>query len=158
MAGKFAIGLYIGRSGIGSSYGAAGSLVVLLVWVYYSAQILFFGAEFTKVYANRRGSRISPSPNAERVTERGRAEQGIPKADAASPTPHGSLAHADARRGGRVELSGMNTRIPVWVDAASPTPAGPSPRASKASIAGTAVALASIVVLSVHAYLADRDE
>lgn len=50
--GKFAIGFYLGHSSFSSSYGAAGSLVVLLVWVYYSSQILFFGAEFTQVYAN----------------------------------------------------------------------------------------------------------
>lgn len=49
--GKFVVGLYLGKSAIGSSYGAAGSLVVLLVWVYWSASILFFGAEFTRVYA-----------------------------------------------------------------------------------------------------------
>jgi len=55
--GKFLIGLYIGKSGVESSYGAAGALVVLLVWVYYSAQIFLLGAEFTKVYAERHGSR-----------------------------------------------------------------------------------------------------
>ncbi len=54
--GQLAIGLYIGRSTVGSVYGAAGSLVVILVWVYYSSQILFFGAEFTHVYACRFGS------------------------------------------------------------------------------------------------------
>lgn len=58
--GKFAIGLYLGNSAIGSSFGAAGSLVVVLVWIYYSAQILFFGAEFTEVYANNYGSKIVP--------------------------------------------------------------------------------------------------
>jgi membrane protein len=63
--GKFAIGLYLGHSSMASSYGVAGSFVVLLVWVYYSAQILFFGAEFTQVYANEYGSRIVPSENAE---------------------------------------------------------------------------------------------
>ena len=57
--GKFLIGLYIGKSGVESSYGAAGALVVLLVWVYYSAQIFLLGAEFTKVYAERHGSRKS---------------------------------------------------------------------------------------------------
>jgi membrane protein len=56
VVGKFAIGLYLGKSAVGSSYGAAGSLVVLLLWVYYSAQILFFGAEFTQVYARTHGS------------------------------------------------------------------------------------------------------
>jgi len=57
--GKWGIGLYLGNSSIGSTYGAAGSFIVLLVWIYYSAQILFFGAEFTQVYANRYGSRIN---------------------------------------------------------------------------------------------------
>ncbi|MEO8165941.1 MAG: YhjD/YihY/BrkB family envelope integrity protein, partial [Betaproteobacteria bacterium] len=55
--GKFLIGLYIGKSGVESSYGAAGALVILLIWVYYSAQIFFLGAEFTKVYAESHGSR-----------------------------------------------------------------------------------------------------
>ncbi len=60
-AGKFAIGLYLGNSSIASSYGAAGSLAVILIWVYYSAQILFFGAEFTQAYAYRCGSRSGPA-------------------------------------------------------------------------------------------------
>jgi membrane protein len=55
--GKFLIGLYLGKSGVASGFGAAGSLVVLLVWIYYSTQIFLFGAEFTWVYANTRGSR-----------------------------------------------------------------------------------------------------
>lgn len=54
--GKFAIGLYLGSSTVASAYAAAGSLVVLLIWVYYSAQIFFLGAEFTQVFANRYGS------------------------------------------------------------------------------------------------------
>ena len=62
--GKFALGFYLGRSGVASSYGAAGSLIVLLIWVYYSSQIVFFGAEFAQVYANRFGSRVTPSSNA----------------------------------------------------------------------------------------------
>ncbi|MBB1073459.1 YihY/virulence factor BrkB family protein [Rhodoferax sp. 4810] len=57
--GKFLIGLYIGRSGVISGFGAAGSLVVVLLWVYYSAQIFLIGAEFTWVYANAYGSRKS---------------------------------------------------------------------------------------------------
>ncbi len=56
VAGKFLIGLYIGKSGIGSGFGAAGSLVTLLIWVYYSAQIFLLGAEFTWIYAHRYGS------------------------------------------------------------------------------------------------------
>lgn len=62
--GKFAIGLYLGKSDVGTAYGAAGSLVIVLIWVYYSSQILLFGAEFTQVYANRVGARIVPSENA----------------------------------------------------------------------------------------------
>ena len=54
--GKFVIGLYLGSSTVASAYGAAGSLVILLIWVYYSAQIFFLGAEFTQVFANRYGS------------------------------------------------------------------------------------------------------
>ena len=54
--GKWGLGLYLGKAAVGSAYGAAGSLVILLVWVYWSAQILFFGAEFTQVYARTFGS------------------------------------------------------------------------------------------------------
>lgn len=61
MIGKFLIGLYLGLSRIAWAYGAAGSLVIVLVWIYYSAQILYFGAEFTKVYAYRHGSK-KPKP------------------------------------------------------------------------------------------------
>jgi membrane protein len=54
--GKYVIGLYLGKSGVTSSFGAAGSLIALLLWVYYSAQIFFLGAEFTRHYALRYGS------------------------------------------------------------------------------------------------------
>ena len=76
--GKFLIGLYLGRSEVGNTFGAAGSLAILLIWVYYSAQILFFGAEFTQVYANRYGSKIVPDPDMVKITEMERAEKGIP--------------------------------------------------------------------------------
>lgn len=68
--GKEVLGLYLGKSGMASSYGAAGSLIVLLVWVYYSAQIVFFGAEFTKAYANKFGSHVTPAENAVAVSKR----------------------------------------------------------------------------------------
>ena len=55
--GKWGLGVYLGKAAPGSAYGAAGSLVILLIWVYWSAQILFLGAEFTHVYARRVGSR-----------------------------------------------------------------------------------------------------
>ncbi len=78
--GKFVIGVYIGNSGLGSTYGAAGSIILLLVWVYYSAQIFLFGAEFTRSYAHRFGSR--------RTTELVR-RLGIPEAPrGGSPDAH----------------------------------------------------------------------
>lgn len=61
MIGKFAIGFYLGSSTVATVYGAAGSVIIILIWVYYSAIILYFGAEFTKVYANARGSKIIPN-------------------------------------------------------------------------------------------------
>ena len=66
--GKWLIGLYIAKSGLSSAYGAAGSLVVLVVWIYYSAQILFFGAELTHVYSHRRGTRVEPTDVAEKTS------------------------------------------------------------------------------------------
>jgi membrane protein len=60
--GKYLIGLYLGRASIGSSFGAAGSLIVVLAWVYYSAQIFLLGAEFTWVYAHSEGSRAGQQP------------------------------------------------------------------------------------------------
>jgi len=61
MIGKFAIGFYLGSYNMASIYGAAGSIIIILVWVYYSAIILYFGAEFTKVYAYTHGKRIIPN-------------------------------------------------------------------------------------------------
>lgn len=69
MIGKFAIGFYLGASKIGSAYGAAGSIVIILLWVYYSAIILYFGAEFTQVYAEYHGARIQPNAYAVWVKE-----------------------------------------------------------------------------------------
>jgi membrane protein len=77
--GKYLIGLYLGRGGVASAYGAAGSLVVILIWVYYSSQILLFGAELTRVLARRHGTHVAPSENAVSVTLEGRAGQGIPR-------------------------------------------------------------------------------
>jgi membrane protein len=65
--GKFLIGFYLGQSNPGQAYGAAGSLAVLLLWVYYSALILLFGAEFTETWAERRGRGIEPEPGAVRI-------------------------------------------------------------------------------------------
>lgn len=65
LAGKFLISLYISKANVGSTYGAAGSLVVMILWVYYSSMILYFGAEFTKWYALQRGVHILPTELAE---------------------------------------------------------------------------------------------
>lgn len=67
--GKYAIGVYLGRLAVASTYGAAGSFVLFLLWVYYSALICFFGAEFTAVYARRYGSKIHPEQHATRKGE-----------------------------------------------------------------------------------------
>jgi membrane protein len=60
LVGKWALGLYLGSGAAGSAYGAASSLITLLLWIYYSSQILLFGAEFTQVYADEFGSRVVP--------------------------------------------------------------------------------------------------
>lgn len=65
--GKQLLGVYLGRAAVGSSYGAAGSLIALVVWVYYATQILFMGAEFTQVHARHRGADIQPTATAERA-------------------------------------------------------------------------------------------
>jgi membrane protein len=97
--GKYGIGFYLGRSSVASAYGAAGSVVLLLVWVYYSAQILFFGAEITQVYARRHGSRLGLAADTE-----------------ASPSPQ------DAGRVARPEKTAATER-PVAVPArAAPAP------------------------------------
>ncbi len=75
--GKYLLGLYLGNSSFGSAYGAAGSLIVLLAWINYAAQIIFFGAEFTQVYASKYGSRIEPDDNSRKVPEADRASQGM---------------------------------------------------------------------------------
>jgi membrane protein len=67
--GKYLIGLYLGQGSLGSTYGAAGSLIVFLAWVFYSAQILLFGAELTKVYARRYGRQIRPNSHATMVNK-----------------------------------------------------------------------------------------
>lgn len=80
--GRALIGAYIGRASVGVGYGAAAqSIVVLLVWVYYSAQILLLGAEFTKVYSKRAGSKVTPTEDAVPITDEARAQQGIAKKD-----------------------------------------------------------------------------
>src|SRR5690606_36903796 len=82
--GKIALGLYLSYGSTASAYGAAGSLAALLIWLYYSSQILFIGAEFTQVYANRFGSKVVPDEDAERLGAKpfggGRQRGGKPRA------------------------------------------------------------------------------
>lgn len=73
--GKSLIGFYLGRTGTGSAFGAAGSILVVLAWVYYTSQILFFGAEFTKVYSEEHRSTIQPVAGAEAVTKDAQARE-----------------------------------------------------------------------------------
>jgi membrane protein len=109
--GKVLIGLYLGNNSFGSTYGAAGSLVVVLAWVYYSAQILFFGAEFTQVYARRYGSKIVPSDHAIPLSEAARAQQGIPSQETLEE------AERQQRRGDRHmsrQISHSSQRSSFW--------------------------------------------
>ena len=73
LLGNHLIGWYLAAAGIASVYGAAGSIVIVLLWVYYSSQVVLFGAEFTRVYAKHRGSPLKPKENAVRVHQKGRA-------------------------------------------------------------------------------------
>jgi len=92
LIGKFAISLYISKSEIGSTYGAAGSLAVIFVWIYYSAIILYFGAEFTKAYALNIGAKIVPNHYAEWTNE-----PTVPNAEPKEAPMHSSPSE-DARR------------------------------------------------------------
>jgi membrane protein len=89
MVGKFAIGFYLGRSNPGEVFGAAGSLAILLVWIYYASMIVFFGAEFTQSWADRRGEGVVPEKGAVRVVQEERQVRG-----------------PEAKRGGGVEPAG----------------------------------------------------
>jgi membrane protein len=85
--GKFALGVYLGKSNVATGYGAAGSLVLVLLWVYYSAQILLYGAEFTQVYANLAGERIVPAPDANVADPHKAAADGADQKPMRTPGP-----------------------------------------------------------------------
>jgi membrane protein len=90
--GKTLIGLYLGRAAAGAAYGAAGALVILLLWIYYSTQIFLFGAEFTQVYAGRYGQRVLPGKYAVAVTEGDRTQEGLSRDPANHPSGAGLAA------------------------------------------------------------------
>ena len=97
MFGKYLIGMYIGSATLTTTYGAAGSLVIVLLWSYYSAQILFFGAELIRAYARQFGSRIVPTEQGVRVTQADLNKQGMP--------PQAAVEHASAREAAAAEDS-----------------------------------------------------
>ena len=93
-----------------SAYGAAGSLVIIVVWVYYTAQILLLGAEFTKVWTKRRGSGFVPQTTAAPVTEEARAEQGLGPRTAAT-VPQGPLEPRPGGGAGHNVLAGITAGL-----------------------------------------------
>lgn len=84
--GKFLLGMYLGRSTVASAYGAAGSAVIILLWIYYSAQILFFGAELTQVYACRFGKKLEPADHAQWIGQ-GKSDTSQIESKSARPKP-----------------------------------------------------------------------
>ncbi len=118
--GKFLIGLYLGNSTVGSSFGAAGSLVLLLLWIYYSAQILLFGAEFTQVYANKFGSKIVPEGEEAAARPAEIPQRGPTPAPGLQPQLVAPAGTAIARREDRLERQNQQTaRVFVGLMAAS---------------------------------------
>jgi membrane protein len=98
-AGKFLLGLYLGKQSTASAYGAGTAFVLILMYIYYSSLILFFGAEFTQVYAKRRGALVAPSKYAVPVTEEARAQEGMASgAKHAAPGSAEKPAHAGSKR------------------------------------------------------------
>jgi membrane protein len=118
--GRFLLGIYLGRPGTASAYGSAGAMVVLLLWVNYAATILFAGAEFTKAYANKFGSKIEPDDNAISVDDQVRAAQGLTP----QPQQGGAMDRGSGRStpGATVALAATNDGSPVL---------GPSPNERK---------------------------
>jgi membrane protein len=111
--GKLAIGLYIGKSAIASGFGAAGSVIVVLVWVYYSALIFLFGAEFTWVYAHTFGSRKGMQPKQRNeVPQRPQAKPG-----AAVPAALAPAAAAASNRAGQPALPATAPVLPGYISA-----------------------------------------
>jgi membrane protein len=116
--GKTLIGIYLGSSAVGTTFGAAGSLVLLLLWVYYSAQILFFGAEFTQVYANTLGSRIVPEGQAIQKIKR---PEETPPSKTPAITPGIAAASNASTSSSRAATPGTNTNRQIIPVTSGPT-------------------------------------
>lgn len=117
--GKFLISLYLGRSSATSVYGAAGSLVIVLLWIYYASQILFFGAEFTQVYARYEHHPIQAEDYAVKLTEAERVKQGMPHKE----TVEEAVDVAEGRRDVRPEPPRISPAV-TYVAAAAGLLAG----------------------------------
>jgi membrane protein len=148
--GKFLIGLYIGQSDPGNAFGAAGSLAVLLVWIYYAAIILLLGAEFTQAWVRQRGRTIEPEEGAVRVVERkvrvdGSAANGSEATSEAKPEPMDDVQRDIAAARERVSstVAQIDARVSSAVvgvkqklDAASLVREHPWPALAAAVVAG----------------------
>jgi len=154
VVGQMALGLYLGRQSTESPTSAAGALPMLLIWVYYTAQILFFGAEFTQVYANKYGSHIEPSPHAVAVTEAARAQQGMPR-------------QADLERAATAPAPAPVAPTPVRVAAQVPAGRPPAakggaelaqPQSTKDTVEDVAAVLAGVGVALILARVFRRRE
>ena len=140
LLGQFALAFYLSVSNPGSAYGAAGSLVIILVWIYYTAQIVFLGAEFTQVYAHKFGTEIQPAKNAAWVTAEERAKQGL-AGDKSRQRRKARAAAAGPAPGG-LRFFGPPHREPVAAQAAStpaPTAVAPLPTGEAATVVGAAL-------------------
>ncbi|MET0390166.1 MAG: YhjD/YihY/BrkB family envelope integrity protein, partial [Polyangiales bacterium] len=111
--GKYLLGLYLGRSSVGSAFGAAGSVVAFVVWVYYVSQILFMGAEFTQVYARMLGKPIAPDKHAIPAGEKPEAHPELEPESTPAPAPEARSVHAapDTSIPGLMQRIGDDLRV-----------------------------------------------
>jgi membrane protein len=148
--GKYLLGLDLGQSSVASGFGAAGSFVVLLLWIFYSSQILLFGAEFTQVYARTYGSRIVPSKNAVDLSELARIHQGIPRTEEVAALAKGHPTTAaqqgkDPKAPKTVQTN--DQRHALEIDHLAPMPLPPKPQTRTSTlILGICAALATFIV------------
>ncbi|MES2707763.1 MAG: YihY/virulence factor BrkB family protein [Verrucomicrobiota bacterium] len=147
--GKFALEQYLARSNPASGYGAAGALALILVWVYYSAQIFFFGAEFTEVYARRLGSRSShPAPSDVRDGTAAPMDPVLEEMEAAGLST-----------GGKTKTWKSKAALAEEGYASSaPSPAGKTPKSLTPETAGRPSALGQFAALAVAGWLTYRAE
>src|SRR4051812_31488954 len=142
--GKWILGWYLGRASTTSVYGAAGSMVALLLWVYYSSQILFFGAEFTQVYAKKHGRGIEPAENALPMTESDRVAEGKPHDSGQADVDTGA-GQPGGRRPAGAGLAGSRQAARDRVLVLPPAGRLPEPQGASRTGKQVAIAAASLV-------------